>query len=628
MDSPVSGAPVPFKPAAVLGVLCAIALAIGFFPGAEPALPVPAQPAMSAPPPEPSEPAGSDGFEFQAPTGSAARIDCAAALGVVAFARSELATPVVPPVPAEFAESWRSSLDPHGLWSAAPDSPLATALGQHAGALLTSLGSGGPGCMGADAVGLVFQAWLLRLSASYDAAFDEERASRHWHSASPEFFQWVAEPIFEDDPVTRPGLQLAAELGRRLSAFSVAFPEELATAQLLRSRLFPDAASAALAEVALAAALRAYLPLVDPHAGFAALTEESALYAGDATLDPGSTLWGDVVRTALGARVVSAPLAPLELDDLVLAVEGFTLAGASIEQIEQAARVTPADGVYRLRVLRQGEGRLLDLRVVELPASPSSGLRVEQLRYGGESAHVLRIEISDVADGFAEELELVLDSPEAQSARGVLLDLRGNAGGSMEAAVEALGLVLPGAPLFPLIHRGAVVELLRAPRPLRPFGGPLAALVDGDTASAAEMLAGAVQAYGRGPVLGRSTFGKGCAQEYFDDVAPAFVLRLTTLQFVLPNGQPLQQVGLAPDFLLPLPAATERESDFARQPIVFEGPDVRDLRLQGGPSWPPARGQLGPCSEPVVCEALARLSGSGQATKASARAARPRAIAR
>jgi hypothetical protein len=123
------------------------------------------------------------------------------------------------------------------------------------------------------------------------------------------------------------------------------------------------------------------------------------------------------------------------------------------------------------------------------------------------------------------------------------------------------------------------------------------------------MLAGAIQAYGRGTLIGAHTFGKGCVQEYFDDVVTSGVLRMTTLQFVMPNGHPLQQIGLSPDLVLPLAPALERESQITRQPITFDGPDVRDTKIAAGPAWPRSSSPPGPCEDPLVCTALARLSG-------------------
>src|SRR6185436_1517488 len=158
-------------------------------------------------------------------------------------------------------------------------------------------------------------------------------------------------------------------------------------------------------------------------------------------------------------------------------------------------------GALNLSVLRQGEDKLLQLRILDEPASEDQHLEVERIRYGKGDQLVLRIVIPDVTDTLGQDLADVL-AKETPGTSAVLLDLRGNGGGSLDAAVEALGWLLPGAKLFPLIHRGVVAEVLQAHTPEHAYTGPLAAFVDGDTASAAEMLAGAIQAYGRGTLIG------------------------------------------------------------------------------------------------------------------------------
>jgi len=584
-------------------------------------------PSSRSPPSPPVEPAPSSRPAERAlslPSGSLPRISCGDAEQVSAFLQRELAAPPIPPAPAELAELWGSRLDPHGLWSAAPDSPVQGELLRAAPQMLASFFGSAAGCEGAARVAQVWEPWQRRLLAAYEAAFGDAR-SRSPHSNAA-LFQLAAEPIFQDDPVTRPGLELARELGERLGAFVARYPGEQALVDQARARFFPTDRDT-LEQIATLAALRAYVPLVDPHGDFAPNDEEWALYAGDATLDDGSLLWGEVIRTALGARLVDAPTPPLQLDDLVLSIDGLTLAGASIDQIEQAARSAGDDGSLTVRVLRQGEPQPLSLRVVPEPALELAGLDFERIRYGRDDESVLRVVVPDVADDLGQALTEVLQQ-EAPGIRGLLLDLRGNGGGSLDAAVESLGLLLPGARLFSLVHRGAVTEVLRAPEPGFSYPGPVAALVDGDTASAAEMLAGALQAYGRGTLLGVRTFGKGCVQEYFDAVVPSGVLRMTTLQFVMPNGRPLQQIGLTPELSLPLAPAVERESLITRQPITFDAPDIRDRKIGPGPAWPRPSAPPGPCLDPMVCTALSRLAGVRPGGAGSARAARPRAATR
>jgi carboxyl-terminal processing protease len=599
--------------------------------------------AVDSDPPQPSKvasvevppaapPVEADSRALALPSGNAVRISCDDAKRVTAFLQRELAAPPITPTPLEFSESWAAMLDPHGLWSAAPDSPVRAELSAAAPDMLASLFEQSSSCSGVQRVARVWQPFQRGLLEAFDRSFDAARSRAP--RADAEVFQLAAEPIFEDDPVTRPAAELAGELGSRLGAFAARFPDETAIVEQARQRFFPVSLDA-LEDIAILAALRAYVPLVDPHGDFAPLDEEWALYAGDDTLDDGSLLWGDVTRTPLGARIIEGPTSPLELDDLVLSINGLTLSGASVDQIEQAARSAAPGAGLTLRVLRQGELQLLTLRVDDEGAVADPNLSVERIHYGRGDAAIVRVAIPDVGDALGQELADVLER-ETPGASAILLDLRGNGGGSLDAAVESLSLFLPGAKLFPLIHRGAVTEVLEARKPEHPYLGPVAVLVDGDTASAAEMLAGGLQAYARGKVIGARTFGKGCVQEYFDNLVPSGVLRMTTLQFVMPNGHPLQQIGLSPDLVLPLSPALERESQITRQPITFDGPDVRDRAVAPGPVWPRDSSSAGPCEDPVVCQAIYRLAGAKTSAvgrgpgsgEAGARAARLRAETR
>ncbi|HEY4102471.1 MAG TPA: S41 family peptidase [Polyangiaceae bacterium] len=561
---------------------------------------------------------------LQVPKGDPPRLNCAQARAIVAEVRSKL--PVDPPrVNAEqFADLWVDWFDPHGLWSAAPDSPLADAARAHEGELLNDIerAAASTPCSAALGLGSATKHWVDDLRG----VFENARSQAKPVSVS-RALAGVNEPAFEDESVSHPARQLAAELGTRIGQFAGVAPglgDESAGAAL--SRFFPDYSAEEWSEVVLAAAVRAYVPAIDPHGEWAPLEEEWALFEGDPIDDTEPTLWNDMVRTALGARIVAGARAPLELDDLVLAVDGVPTAGLSVEQIEQLARVDPPEGQSgrKVRLLRGTSLTPLELLVSFPEDGGESGdvLDATRVRYGDGTALV--IPVTEVGDHLGDDLANVLASAREDGAPvGVVLDLRGNGGGSTDGAAAAIGLFLPGVPMFPLIHRGVVSEIMRAQEPEAgaSWKGPLAVLVDGYTASAAEMIAGAIDSYGRGPLLGAHTFGKGCVQEYFDDHSGQGVLRLTTLLVALPDGSPLQQVGLEPEWALGLPEADEREADLVGSPHGAAGPDVRNRAEMGAVPWPPAHGHVGPCEDAAVCRALARL-GTGVPVRRS-RAANP-----
>jgi carboxyl-terminal processing protease len=155
-------------------------------------------------------------------------------------------------------------------------------------------------------------------------------------------------------------------------------------------------------------------------------------------------------------------------------------------------------------------------------------------------------------------------------------------------------------------RRDGSIEIEHAPRPADTdlWDGPVAVLVDGATASAAEMIAGALASYRRAPIVGSRTYGKGCAQEYMDDEVGAGVLRLTTLVYALPDGTPVQRVGLVPNVLIQAERANERENSLPRSPAPWRAPDMRDRTAIHEVPWPSHGGHVGPCQEEFVCKAM------------------------
>ncbi|HYQ03844.1 MAG TPA: S41 family peptidase [Polyangiaceae bacterium] len=570
-----------------------------------------APPLESLSPAVSSEEKLADERPLKVPNGEAPRLSCAQARSIVAEVRRRL--PAAPPVvsPHAFAELWTDWFDPHGLWSAAPDAPLSAAVQARAGALLAELeaGNGTGSCSVALSLAADSKHWVDGLRAVFEQARVEAPRVHFQRALSA-----INEPAFEDDAVSHPARQLAADLGSRIGQFTLAAPELVdGPASSALSRFFPDLSAEAWSEVVLAAAVRAYVPAIDPHGEWAPLEEEWALFAGDPLDGEQPSLWSNMLRTPLGVRIVENPRAPLEIDDLVLAVDGTETAGLSVEQVEQLARVDPPHGqnARTVRVLRGPTASVLELSVAFPPSDEEleNALPTAGVRYGDGWVDV--ITINEVGDRLGEDLadRLALAQKDEDPPLGVVLDLRGNGGGSTDGAAAAIGLFLPGVPSFPLIHRGVVSEILRAGAPDAEavWKGPVAVLVDGYTASAAEMIAGAIDSYGRGPLLGAHTFGKGCVQEYFDDHSGAGVLRLTTLLVALPDGSALQQVGLEPEWSLGLPPADEHEVDLEGSPKGASGPDIRNRAAMGNVPWPSARGRVGPCEDPVVCRALARL---------------------
>lgn len=552
------------------------------------------------------------------PTGLPAMLACDDARRIVQQARVSLAASPPPIDPVKLAEATADWLDPHGLWSVAPGAPAGASLHRLAEELLAEIEAppfAGP-CLAARTVGADLLAWMEHVREAFD---------KGWRSAPkakvPDAWRSATASPFESGPITRDAADLAADIGRSSGLVVAAYGPALETFVTAgRKRIAPELDEEAWSRVTLAAAVRAYVPQLDAHGAWAPLDEELSIYDLELEVDPPERAWGEMTRTAIGVRIDRGAHPPLADGDVVIKLHDVPLAGLSVEQSEQLAVLTDA-GPLRAVVLRNGEPLPLELVVhpgaaPSLPALAPPDLPAELVRYGDGKVAILSI--PDVPDDLGERLLSALGRVrEAGDVRGVLLDLRGNGGGSTDGAADALGVFLPGCPLFPMKRRDGGIETERAPilPPDQQWTGPVAVLVDGDSASAAEMIAGALLSYRRGVVIGDRTYGKGCAQEYLDDEVHAGVLRLTTLLYALPDGTPVQKTGISPEIRLGLPADFETEAQVGRALAPWRGPDVRDLSRVKEVPWRPHGGRVGPCRDETECRALRALGAAPAAQR-------------
>lgn len=553
----------------------------------------------------------SSGYAFHMPSGKPSAVRCDDAKRVISQVRTTLATPPSSVDPRSFVDSASDWLDPHALWSVAPDAPK-EAFHKELARVLPELETGRGSCPAADASGAVLAKWVDELRATFDKG-------RLAGSARAEADAGIARAPL---PSGGDAMSVARDIGEKVGAFERATGAEgKKYGEAARDRYFPSADAHGWGEIVLSAAIRAYVPIVDPHGAWAPYDEEASVYDVDLSANAPHALWSRSELTAVGVAVLEGPSAPLEVGDVVLSIGDLATAGLPLEQIEQLGFVaSDAKAPVPAVVLRNG--KLVSVAVggpeqesVEKKKDPESALTKERITWG--SGDVLVVGIHDVRDDLGEDLTRVLHEERSKGKRtisGVVLDLRGNGGGSTDGAMQALGVFMPGVPLFPMKRRDGTIEIERATEPAddERFRGPVATLVDGATASAAEMMAGAFTSYGRGPSIGHRTFGKGCAQEYFDDEPRTGVLRLTTLLYALPDGTPVQRVGLLPslDVSFASPNAgkiADREASLAHAPPTWRGPDMRGARPRTEP-WLPMRDELGECKDADVCTALHALA--------------------
>ncbi len=197
-----------------------------------------------------------------------------------------------------------------------------------------------------------------------------------------------------------------------------------------------------------------------------------------------------------------------------------------------------------LKIPAAGDVPARQVGVIELPGfyQDFEGRR----RNNGEYASATR----DVAK--------LLVEMKKQGVDGVVLDLRNNGGGSLNEAIELTGLFIDQGPVVQVRESGGRVTVSSDEMPGVAWDGPFAVLVNRGSASASEIFAGAIQDYGRGLVIGETTFGKGTVQNLVDlDRWPGGEeerfgqVKLTVAQFFLPGGSSTQNKGVVPDIRFP-----------------------------------------------------------------------------
>jgi len=142
---------------------------------------------------------------------------------------------------------------------------------------------------------------------------------------------------------------------------------------------------------------------------------------------------------------------------------------------------------------------------------------------------------------------------EGDGVDGIVIDLRGNGGGSLFEATQLTGLFIESGPIVQIRNARGQVDTQEDEDPTVVYDGPLAVLVDRNSASASEIFAAAIQDYGRGVILGEPTFGKGTVQTVapLDREGKLGQLKITTAQFFRVNGEGTQFRGVVPDVQFP-----------------------------------------------------------------------------
>lgn len=245
-------------------------------------------------------------------------------------------------------------------------------------------------------------------------------------------------------------------------------------------------------------------------------------------------------------RDTPASRAGIRSGDVLESINGTPVRGVRLEQAEQWLRDGEAGSEVEL-TFRRGKQRIsvtLTRERIPLSTRPVPS-RVESR--GGHPVGYFRVET--FGPGTADAVRSTVAKLRQEGAERLVLDLRGNPGGLLTEAVNVAGQFLGPKPVATFASRPERTRELKAERP-QEVDLPLVVLVDEGTASAAEMLAGALQANGRARLVGARTFGKGLVHDFFP-LADRSALIVTVGRIVTPKGRDILAEGIEPDVSVP-----------------------------------------------------------------------------
>jgi carboxyl-terminal processing protease len=262
-------------------------------------------------------------------------------------------------------------------------------------------------------------------------------------------------------------------------------------------------------------------------------------------------------------REQPAEQAGLQTGDRLVAVDGTAiLPEMSTDAIINLIRGDVGTEVV-LTVEREGAADPIDLTVVRaVIETPSVFWRILE-----ENPTIGYIQLTSFTERSNDELGQAIDELTEQGAKSFILDIRGNGGGLLETAVDVASQFLDDGVVLQENRKNEGERVYEARGQGKALDQPLVLLVNGGTASASEIVAGALQDRNRAPLIGEKTFGKGSVQLIYE-LSDDSRLHVTVAKWFTPNNNAIDGVGLVPDIEVLL---TQEDRDNNRDPQLERG---------------------------------------------------------
>ena len=293
--------------------------------------------------------------------------------------------------------------------------------------------------------------------------------------------------------------------------------------------------------------------LGDPYAAYyneeetqSMMDSSSGNYCGIGAVFSQNLITGVITVTKVyeGCPSYEAGLLP---EDILYKVEGEEVTGQDLTNV--VTKIKGEEGTEVTLTMIRGEEEIdftMKRQMIEVPT-------IEHEMLDNQVGYIMISEFDGVTD---EQFLTALEELQSQGMSSLVIDLRNNGGGSVESVCNIADALLPEGPIVYTEYKGeerterssdsACVEI------------PMAVLINGSSASASEILSGALQDYEKAVIVGTQSYGKGIVQSVFD-LQDGTALKLTTAKYYTPDGNDIHGVGITPDVEIDLPEELKSE---------------------------------------------------------------------
>lgn len=227
--------------------------------------------------------------------------------------------------------------------------------------------------------------------------------------------------------------------------------------------------------------------------------------------------------------------------DYIVGVDGVDTRGENLTEVIERIRGEPGT-IVQMEVERPINQRLFNFELERMEIALDSVVDIEM-----KTDSIGYMKVRQFIDDTDDELFDALSDLTAQGLRGLIIDLRGNPGGRLDTAARMAEIFLQeGETILTVQSRRGVEDVFKTRSVKRSYDGPLVILINGHSASASEILAGALRDHGRALLVGKKSYGKGSVQSVIG-FPGGDGLKLTSARYLLPNGEAINGTGVYPD---------------------------------------------------------------------------------